>query len=192
MILARTAIPKSVRFEVFKRDKFTCQYCGAQAPDVILEIDHINPVSKGGKNDLLNLVTACKDCNSGKSNRILSDDSAVKVQKQRLDDLQNRREQLEMMLKWRDELETEVQLEIDSIDSVFISRTKWGMNDVGRNSIRKLINKFGFNGVYEACQIAIDQYYDGTEKGWNNAFNKMGGICYNRKKEREQDAEQDS
>ena len=62
--MARKAIPKSVRFEVFKRDKFTCQYCGASAPDVILEIDHIRPVSKGGTNDILNLVTACRDCNS--------------------------------------------------------------------------------------------------------------------------------
>lgn len=55
----RTPIPKSTRFEVFKRDKFTCQYCGATAPNVILEVDHIKPVSKGGSNDLLNLVTAC-------------------------------------------------------------------------------------------------------------------------------------
>ena len=54
----RKTIPKTVRFEVFKRDKFTCQYCGQMAPDVILEIDHIKPVAEGGENDILNLITA--------------------------------------------------------------------------------------------------------------------------------------
>jgi len=44
--MERKAISKKLRFEVYKRDKFTCQYCGRKAPDVILEIDHINPVAK--------------------------------------------------------------------------------------------------------------------------------------------------
>ncbi len=52
----RKAISKKVRFEVFKRDSFTCQYCGAKAPDVVLNCDHIEPVSKGGTNKLLNLI----------------------------------------------------------------------------------------------------------------------------------------
>lgn len=37
----RIAISKRVRFDVFKRDSFKCQYCGKSAPDVILEVDHI-------------------------------------------------------------------------------------------------------------------------------------------------------
>lgn len=45
----REPLSKGIRFEVFKRDNFTCQYCGAKAPDVILEVDHINPVKLGGK-----------------------------------------------------------------------------------------------------------------------------------------------
>lgn len=190
--MPRKAIPKSVRFEVFKRDKFTCQYCGAQAPDVILEIDHIKPVSKGGTNDIMNLVTACRECNNGKTNRELNDDTAVKVQKKQLDDLQERREQLEMMLKWRDDLLMQTEAEVDSIENLLSSQTKWGMSEHGRLIVRKMIKRFGFNAVYEACEIAIDQYYDGSEQSWNYAFNKMGGICYNKKKEREGNAEQDS
>lgn len=189
--MERKAIPKSVRFEVFKRDKFTCQYCGASAPDVILEIDHIKPVSKGGTNDILNLVTACRDCNSGKTNRELSDDAAVKVQKQRLDDIQERREQLQMMVEWRDSIIQQLETEIDAIDSIFSSQTRWGISDHGRIGIRKLIKSFGFNAVYEAAEIAIDYYYDGSEESWNKAYNKIGGICYNRRKDREKNAEQD-
>lgn len=46
----RTSIKKKIRFEVFKRDKFTCQYCGRKAPDIVLEVDHIHPVAEGGAN----------------------------------------------------------------------------------------------------------------------------------------------
>lgn len=58
------------RYDILERDKFTCQYCGRKAPDVILVVDHIIPVSKGGLNDVSNLATACSECNSQKSNKL--------------------------------------------------------------------------------------------------------------------------
>lgn len=68
-------VPVSVRtrFEVFKRDGFTCQYCGRKSPDVVLEVDHVQPVALGGSNDVINLITACWDCNHGKSDKPLSE-----------------------------------------------------------------------------------------------------------------------
>ena len=62
----RRTIKKSKRFDVLKRDNFTCQYCGRSAPDVELEIDHLKPVSRGGSNEFDNLITSCKDCNRAK------------------------------------------------------------------------------------------------------------------------------
>lgn len=62
----RTTLSPRIRFEVLKRDKFTCQYCGRSGCE--LEVDHIQPISKGGTNDMDNLITACVDCNRGKSN----------------------------------------------------------------------------------------------------------------------------
>lgn len=50
---------KRLRFEVFKRDGFTCQYCGRTPPGVVLEVDHILPSSKGGQTTTANLLTAC-------------------------------------------------------------------------------------------------------------------------------------
>lgn len=67
----RRSMGKKLRFEIFKRDSFTCQYCGRQPPEVVLEVDHICPVSKGGESNRLNLVTSCQDCNRGKSDREL-------------------------------------------------------------------------------------------------------------------------
>jgi hypothetical protein len=60
-------VTKRLRFEILKRDNFSCRYCGAMAPDVALVVDHVMPVALGGSNAPENLVTACFDCNSGKS-----------------------------------------------------------------------------------------------------------------------------
>jgi HNH endonuclease len=66
VLAARKPIGKRLRFEVFKRDGFVCQYCGAHPPGAILEVDHITAVAAGGGNDIDNLVTACFPCNRGK------------------------------------------------------------------------------------------------------------------------------
>lgn len=62
-----TQFTKRARYEIMRRDNFTCRYCGAKAPDVKLEIDHVMPVALGGDTTPGNAVTACADCNSGKS-----------------------------------------------------------------------------------------------------------------------------
>lgn len=69
----RAALSKRTRFEIFKRDGFTCQYCNRKPPEVTLEIDHIIPVAKKGTDDPLNLLTSCEDCNRGKSDKTLYD-----------------------------------------------------------------------------------------------------------------------
>lgn len=61
------AVSKRLRHEIFRRDGHTCQSCGAKAPDVKLEPDHVIPVTLGGSDDPSNLRTLCADCNSGKS-----------------------------------------------------------------------------------------------------------------------------
>ena len=182
----RKPLTKALRFEVFKRDSFKCQYCGRSAPDVILEVDHILPVSKGGDNDLLNLITSCKDCNRGKSNKLLSDKSAVERQKKQLDDLNEMREQAEMLIQWKQELMSIAGGQIDAIDALIVSMTGYSMNDTGRNNMRLYLKRFGFNEVYEATEIAYTKYH----WDWELAFKRIGGICYNRKKQRE--GEQDA
>lgn len=62
----KTKIPAKLRWEVFKRDGFTCKGCGAQDD---LSADHISPESKGGKTTLENLQTLCRSCNSKKGAR---------------------------------------------------------------------------------------------------------------------------
>jgi len=57
------------RRNLFKRDRYTCQYCGAQPGPESLTIDHVNPKSKGGTSTWENCALACLGCNKKKSNR---------------------------------------------------------------------------------------------------------------------------
>jgi len=68
----RKPITKRIRFDVFKRDRFTCTYCGGRSPSVVLHVDHIIPICGGGTNNFDNLTTSCEDCNVGKGRVDLS------------------------------------------------------------------------------------------------------------------------
>lgn len=186
----RKPISKKTRFEVFKRDGFKCQYCGRSAPDAVLEVDHVIPVAKGGTNDILNLITSCRDCNNGKGARELSDDSVLQKQKAQLDELNEKREQMEMMIEWRKELLSISEAQVDAI-SEFITKLTFGKHNLtstGRQKVKKMIKEFGFDEVYTATEITFDKYYLAYEDDEDEvasasyAFDKIGGVCYYRKK----------
>ena len=59
-----------VRKEVFTRDGCVCQKCRGRFPISMLEVDHIIPISKGGKSTMDNLQTLCHDCNYKKGSNI--------------------------------------------------------------------------------------------------------------------------
>jgi HNH endonuclease len=62
------SISRRLRYEILRRDNYTCRYCGAKAPDVKLNVDAVVPEALGGSHkDPGNLVTACEDCNGGKT-----------------------------------------------------------------------------------------------------------------------------
>lgn len=58
---------EEIRKLVFVRDDYTCTYCGSRG--VRLECDHVVPISRGGKTELSNLVTACLSCNRSKGRK---------------------------------------------------------------------------------------------------------------------------
>ncbi len=77
-----TAIINPTRDNVFRRDNNTCQYCGLHMKNKkMLTIDHVHPRSKGGDSSWTNLTTACKECNSKKSNKTLKECGMVLKEK---------------------------------------------------------------------------------------------------------------
>ena len=62
--------PAFTRFNVFLRDRFSCQYCGKKFPTQELTFDHLVPRSRGGTTNWKNVVTACSRCNLRKGNHL--------------------------------------------------------------------------------------------------------------------------
>lgn len=173
----REPITKKIRFEVFKRDKFTCQYCGRQSPDVILEIDHIKPVAEGGTNDIMNLITACFDCNRGKGKRVLTQQDELKKQQKMLQELSERKEQLEMLVEWKQGLQSIEDEMLDKIEDL-LKVTGYVFSEQGKQNFRKLIKRYGFEEVYESTNISIAQYYvPGEKKSIDKTFDYVERIC---------------
>ena len=162
----RKSIGNKLRFEVFKRDSFTCKWCGKSSPDVVLNVDHIEPVSKGGTNEILNLITSCFECNSGKSNRLLSDDTVVIKQKEQMDLVQEKRNQMNLMYEWKKCLS---EVDNESRDLV-VDYIKSKCPDInisiqGLGYISQLIKKFDFSSILESVDISAEKYLRFDSKG---------------------------
>lgn len=189
----RTAISKKLRFEVFKRDSFTCQYCGRKAPDVVLQCDHITPVAAGGEGDILNLITSCFDCNNGKGARTISEQAVLNRQIDQLSELQSRREQIEMLIEWRAGLE---KMKEDATDHVAeswerVTEGRVSLSKTGRDKVRKMVKEFGLDLVLRALPEALDTYgrrdaeHRITIESIDIAFSKLAGVCRTLRAEKE-------
>lgn len=181
----RKGVSTRTRFEVFKRDAFKCQYCGKAAPEVVLHVDHVVAVVDGGSDELLNLITACAGCNLGKADVPLADDSAVAKQRAQLEELALRREQIEMMVKWRQGLSDIDEMAVDQAASAFaeLSDGKLTANETGRAELKRLIKKHGLADVLEAIDDSATQYLkytadgEATDESLRLVFAKIGPVC---------------
>ncbi|MCR4411673.1 MAG: HNH endonuclease [Thermoguttaceae bacterium] len=174
---------------MFKRDSFTCQYCGRKAPDVLLEVDHIDPVAKGGAHDILNLITSCKDCNAGKLDRKLNDTTVLDKRHQQLKELQERKEQIEMMFEWQKNLAKLDDHVIEQLSDYWSERVPgFSLNENGKKALRKLKRRFEVQEIMAAMKTAAETYVR-TENGKPTqdsvelAWKKVGGICNVRRQE---------
>ena len=185
----REGLSKKTRFEVFKRDSFTCQYCGEKAPEVILHVDHIIAIANGGVNSITNLITSCVACNLGKGARFLSDDSAIRKQRLQLEELNERRLQLEMMAEWRQGLDELQKSKIDMVTNKIALAFHYEdctVSEHGRREISKWLRKFSLEEVLDAIDLSAEQYLifeDGKAKSesQDKAFNYIPRICGGRR-----------
>lgn len=178
MATQRKAMSKKTRFEVFKRDGFTCQYCGAHPPEVILEPDHINPVANGGTNHIDNLVTSCFDCNRGKGARLLT--VVPQSLGEKAKEIQEREAQLagyrEIMQAQLDRIENDMW---EVADALFPNSSADGMRRDWLQSIKTFNAKLDLHEVLNAAEITRAKRFYSDKK----QFLYFCAVCWNKIRE---------
>lgn len=170
----RKSISKKVRFEIFKRDGFVCQYCGATPPKAILHIDHIIPVKDGGGNEDTNLVTSCDSCNMGKSANSL--ESIPASLSDRAKEVSEREEQLRGYSKVMSAQRERITQDAWLVSDVFTEHFREdGIRKDWFQSVKMFVEKIGVHDCIKAMEKAI------AKKPWskNTCFSYFCGICWN-------------
>ena len=172
----RKVISKKLRFDVFKRDGFTCQYCGRTPPEVILEIDHIIPVSKKGTNDINNLITACFDCNRGKKDKSLDTiPSGISINIKQLKEKELQLKEYNLFLK---RIDKRIMLQAKKINKIFTAYfpEKRLTEKFMRNGLKRFLKQLPFVEIEEAMENACYRVFNDP----NGAIKYFCGICWNK------------
>lgn len=173
---ARKPLSKRLRFEIFKRDGFACQYCGAHPPAVILEVDHIVAVANGGDDDPDNLITSCFDCNRGKA--AIGLDVIPQSLADKAAETAEREEQLlgynQILQAKRDRVESDCWRVIDQLFGVEeTTKTRF-------QSVKMFVEKLGVHDCLDAAEIA----YGRVPYSEHARFKYFCGVCWNKLRER--------
>ena len=124
----------------------------------MLEVDHVAPIASGGNNDIFNYVTSCFDCNRGKGKRKLSDKTEIQKQKQALNEINEKRQQLKMLIKWKEELSKLNNEALSYAEHQFGSMTGGALTQTGKDALLKWITKFGLESVLEAITVSCEKF----------------------------------
>ena len=174
----RKALSTKSRFEIFKRDEFTCQYCGAHPPEVVLEVDHIIPVADGGANDETNLTTACFDCNRGKSARSLS--AIPKSLREKAAEVTEHEAQIrgyaEVMARQRARIEADCWSVADLWLDVYNPQER-SIQRHYLTSIKRFVEQAGTPFCLDAMETAVARF--ARHPNDDRVFRYFCGICWN-------------
>lgn len=170
------AISKKIRFEVFKRDGFQCAYCGKTPPQVTLEVDHIDPKSKGGKDDINNLITACFDCNRGKRNIPLNKVPAKLAEN--LEVLQEQEDQIKAYRQFVKKIERRVKRDVDEVNEIYmLAYPGWQFSDRFKNTSLKLfLHQLPKDQIIWSLEAAISKFPNNKDR----VINYFCGICWHK------------
>lgn len=173
----RKPISKKMRFEVFKRDGFKCAYCGQSPPSVTLEVDHVDPYSKGGECTLSNYLTACFDCNRGKRDIPLTDKIPSQLS-ENLEAMKEKESQIKEYRKFVEEVRARVASDIDDIANIFATafEDSFLTEKFKMVSIKRFLDKLPKHEVAEAMKIAVTRMAHDQDA----AGRYFCGICWNK------------
>lgn len=169
--MSREKLSKRVRFDVFKRDGFTCTYCGQKPPTVVLECDHVVPVAAGGTNATANLTTSCFDCNRGKSDRSLG--SVPESVAARAELLAEREEQEKAFAKLLKSRRKRQETQIDEVEVLLMHGSTNVLTDKFRLSVKHFYERLPADRVLFAAERAMQKVHD-----VNDRCKYFCGICW--------------
>lgn len=175
------AVGKKKRFEVFKRDAFTCQYCGRTPPAIVLECDHVIAVANGGTDDEHNLITSCFDCNRGKRDTPLT--AVVPSVSERMEREREAAEQVADYNAFLAVRKAREDADIDEVGRVWFNQFKrrknhWAFGPSRIPSIRTFLRKLTVTEILEAVEIA-HQRMPANGNDDNRTFRYFCGVCWN-------------
>lgn len=154
------SLSKKTRFEIFSRDKFTCQYCGRKVPDTVLEVDHIIPKSKNGTDDFINLITSCFDCNRGKSNRQLTDRVSRADIGDEIEKLKAQEEQLKDYYKYLKKVvksKQKISPELKIIKEYISENMNFTLLEEGELSIKRFLRTLTVEEIIDSFEITKEK-----------------------------------
>jgi len=149
----RVPLTKSLRFRVFRRDGFQCQYCSRVPPEAVLRVDHVVPVADGGTNDEDNLITACHDCNAGKGRSPLDPSSTPLDTDLRFLETQQRLAELRRYRQAKAALDSEIAPVVAGLEDYWCSRVSanWAPTE---DDFRYLLDDHDPDQIEKAIWIA--------------------------------------
>lgn len=175
----RKPISSRTRFEIFKRDEFTCAYCGGKPPSVVLHVDHIVPVSNGGTDARDNLVTSCSSCNLGKSNIPLS--SVPESLSEKAARIKEAEKQLRAYRKILAEKEERERADMFRIIETMLGHPVEYALKAELQSVGRFIDQLGYEQCMDAARISSAIY--GSD---SRIFRYFCGVCWRKIRDKEE------
>lgn len=168
------AVSTRTRFEVFKRDGFTCCYCGRNrdGDGVKLHVDHVIPVAEGGSDSIENLVTACQDCNLGKAANLLDERAPVPDIAGHVATMRAKREKLREYAQQKAIEEAATSMVWNHWFDV------WGVSELDRwripyrSTLQRYVAELGCDEVKDAMNITAERFPQPS----NNAVKYVYGV----------------
>lgn len=161
------AITKRTRFEVLRRDNYTCRYCRSSSNE--LHVDHVTPVALGGTDTPENLVAACKDCSLGKASTSPDDGTVAEVREDAIRYAELTRQAYAILV--------ETIGERDDYAETFEESYQYGLPEDWKNSLGRWFDVgVPLEIVLEASEIACrkQKAFRGTDR-----FSYFCGIVWN-------------
>jgi len=159
----------------------------------VLELDHIVPVSRGGLTEETNLVTACVDCNAGKTDKLLTDvprpiEAALTEQVERREQLEEYNRYLLAARKREQELAREIGVYWCDLIYGDSEAGKWICSNARLRSIGIFIKRLPATDVFEAMDRAVGKLQPSPNRD-ENAWKYFCGICWKNIRKREAPSE---